>query len=290
MGIVIFTDSTCDLPLSYIEDNNIEFLGLKVLLQGEEITDDLGKTFPYEDFYNLLRNGEVATTSQANYYAFYEAFLPLVKKGKAIIYLGFSSALSGTYNSAYLARQEIIEQFPEADISVIDTLSASCGQGLLVYTACEMLKQGKSKEDILAWIEENKLKVAHIFTVDDLDHLQRGGRISNTAAFVGSLLSIKPLMHVNDLGQLIPYGKAHGRKKALRAMTNELKKHIQCPEDQTIFISHGDCLEDAKELANMIKETVCVKDIIISNVGTTIGSHSGPGTLALFFLSDSRTP
>ena len=290
MSVVIVTDSTCDLPLSYIRDNNIEFLGLTVLLQDKETTDDLGETFLYKDFYALLRKGEVATTSQVNSYNFSQVFRRHIEEGSAILYLGFSSALSGTYNSAYLARQEILQEYPEADITVIDTLAASCGQGLLVYYACEMLKSGKSKKDIVQWIEDYKLKVAHIFTVDDLDHLKRGGRISGAAAFVGSLLSIKPLLYVNDKGELTPYDKARGRKKAIRAMAEELIKHIQSPKEQTIFISHGDCFQEATDLANLIRESISVKDIIISTVGTTVGSHSGPGTLALFFLSDTRTP
>ena len=290
MSTVIFTDSTCDLPLSYIQNNNIEFLGLTVLLQGKEIIDDLGQTLLYSDFYDMLRKGEVATTSQVNSYSFIEVFRKYIEKGKSILYLGFSSALSGTYNSAYLARQEILQEYPNADITVIDTLAASSGQGLLVYYACEMLKAGKPKEKVVEWIKDNKLKVSHIFTVDSLDHLKRGGRISSTAALVGSLLNIKPLLYVNDLGQLTPYGKERGRKKAIKSMADELKKHIQSPEKQVIFISHGDCLEDATKLADIIRERVTVKDIIISHVCTTIGSHSGPGTLALFFLSDTRTP
>lgn len=290
MSTIILTDSTCDLPLSYIYNNNIKFLGLTVLLEDQEFVDDLGETFTYKDFYSSLRAGKVASTSQTNVYRFSEIFRNHIEKGDAIIYIGFSSALSGTYNSASLAREEILEEYPDADITVIDTLAASSGQGLLVYYACEMLKNGRSKEEIIEWIEENKLKVAHIFTVDDLEHLKRGGRISGTAAFVGSLLNIKPLLYVNDEGKLIPYEKARGRKKSIRQMANELKKHIQNPEKQTIFISHGDCLEDANILANMIREDTTVNDIIISMVGTTVGSHSGPGTLALFFLSDTRTP
>lgn len=290
MSVVIVTDSTCDLPLSYIRDNNIEFLGLTVLLQDKETTDDLGETFLYKDFYDLLRKGEVATTSQVNSYSFSQVFRRHIEAGSTILYLGFSSALSGTYNSAYLARQEILQEYPEADITVIDTLAASCGQGLLVYYACEMLKNGNPIKDIIQWIEDYKLKVAHIFTVDDLDHLKRGGRISGAAAFVGSLLSIKPLLYVNDKGELVPYDKARGRKKAIRAMAEELAKHIQSPKQQTIFISHGDCIQEATDLANIIRDNINVKDIIISTVGTTIGSHSGPGTLALFFLSDTRTP
>lgn len=290
MGIVIVTDSTCDLPLSYIEANNIKFLGLTVLIDNKEFIDDLGQTLPYKDFYSQLRAGKTASTSQTNVYRFAKLYREHVIKGDSIVYIGFSSALSGTYSSASIAREEILEEFPNADITVIDTLAASSGQGLLVYYACEMLKAGKSKDEIVKWVEANKLKVGHIFTVDSLEHLKRGGRISGTAAFVGSLLSIKPLLYVNDEGKLIPYEKARGRKKAIRVLLDELLKHIQNPEDQTIFISHGDCLEDAQLLADMIQENVKVKDIIISMVGTTVGSHSGPGILALFFLGDTRTP
>ncbi len=290
MKTIIVTDSTCDLPLSYIEDNQIELLGLTVSIQGKETIDDLGKTVPYKDFYDLLRDGEKATTSQVNTHRFTKVFLDHAKAGHAIIYIGFSSALSGTYNSACFAREEVLEQYPDADITVIDTLAASCGEGLLVYYACEMLKNGKSKDEIVQWIEDHKLKVVQLFTVADIDHLKRGGRISGTTTAVRSTLSVKPILYVNDQGQLIPYDKARGLKKAIRALVGKLKEHIKNPQDQTIFISHGDCLEDATDLADTIRKEISVKDIVISTIGTTVGSHTGPGTLALFFLGETRTP
>lgn len=290
MAIVILTDSTCDLPLSYIRDNKIEFLGLTVLIDNKEVLDNLGKTLTYEDFYQYLRTGKTISTSQVNTHSFTEMFLKHIKNGDSIIYIGLSSALSGTHNSARIAKAEVLENHPMADISIIDTLSVSSGLGLLVHYASQMNKAGKSKKEIVNWIETNKLRVAHLFTVDDLEHLKRGGRLSSTSAFVGSLLNIKPLLFVNDAGKLVPYDKARGRKKAMHNLVDTLKEHIQSSEDQTIFISHGDCLEEAKQLESWIREKLPVKDVIISMVGTTVGSHSGPGTLALFFLGDHRTP
>ena len=290
MAIAIITDSTCDLPLSYIRDNNIVFLGLTVLIDDKEVLDDLGETLTYEDFYGYLRTGKTASTSQVNTHSFTEAFLKHIEKGDSIIYIGLSSALSGTYNSANMAKEEILEKYPTADISIINSLSVSSGLGLLVHYASEMRKQGKTKEEIVNWVKDNHLRVSHLFTVDDLEHLKRGGRLSGASAFVGSLLNIKPLLFVNDSGTLLPYDKTRGRKKAIHSLVHTLKKHIQSPEDQTIFISHGDCLEEAKQLELWIRESVPVKDVIISMVGTTVGSHSGPGTLALFFLGDTRQP
>ena len=290
MAMVILTDSTCDLPLSYIQDNKIEFLGLTVLIDNKEVLDDLGKTLTYEDFYAHLRTGQTTSTSQVNTHSFTEMFLKHIKNGDSIIYIGLSSALSGTHNSANIAKAEVLEQYPMADISIIDTLSVCGGLGLLVHYASQMSKTGKSKEEIVSWIERNKLRVVHLVTVDDLEHLKRGGRLSGASAFVGSLLNIKPLLFVDDSGKLAPYDKARGRKKAIRNLVDMLEKHIQFSKDQTIFINHGDCLEEAKQLENWIREKLPVKNVIISMVGTTVGSHSGPGTLALFFLGDTRKP
>lgn len=290
MSIILLTDSTCDLPLSYIRDNNIEFLGLTVLIDNKEVLDDLGQTLTYEDFYGYLRTDKTTSTSQVNTHQFTERFFHHIKNGDSVLYIGLSSALSGTYQSAEIAKTEVLEKYPDADISVIDSLSVCTGLGLLVHYAAQMRATGKSKEEIVKWIEENKLRVAHLFTVDDLEHLKRGGRLSSASAFVGSLLNIKPLLFVNDLGELVPYDKARGRKKAIHSLVAGMLKHIQFPEDQTIFISHGDCLDEAKQLELKIRENIPVKDIIITMVGTTVGSHSGPGTLAVFFLGDTRKP
>lgn len=289
-NIIIMTDSSCDLPLEYIKTNNIPYLGIACNFKGQEYLEDFGETLKYKEFYAAVREGEMPTTAQINSYRFSEEFKKYAKEGKSVIYLAFSSALSGTYNSALVAREEVLEDYSQADITVIDTKAASMGVGLIVHHAYELLKKGASKDEIVKWVEDNKLKAIHWFTVDDLNHLKRGGRISAAAAAVGSLLAIKPVMHVNDAGQLIPVSKAKGRKKSIKELFENLEKHIVNPEEQVIFISHGDCIEDAETLASMIREKYAVKDIIINFIGPAIGSHSGPGTLALFFLGDTRNP
>ena len=209
-------------------------------------------------------------------------------EGRPVIYLGFSSVLSGSVNSANLAKDAVKEEIKDADITVIDSKCASLGEGLIAYQANEMLKSGASKDETVGWIEANKLRMNHWFTVDDLGHLKRGGRLSGTAAFLGTLLDIKPVLHVSDEGKLVPVSKAKGRKKSIKALYEMLQERIELPEEQVIAISHGDCLEDAEYLKDMIQKEYKVKDIIINEVGPVIGSHSGPGTLALFFLGAKR--
>lgn len=288
MDIVIITDSSCDLPLDYINDAKVLSLGLISTFKDKDYAEDFGQTLSYKEFYEGVRQGEMPTTSQINSYRFVEEFEKHVEQGKSIIYLAFSSALSGTYNSSLIAKNEVLEKYPNADITIIDTRSASLGVGLIVYYAYEMLKKGCSKDEIVNWVENNKLKVNHLFTVDDLNHLKRGGRISSTSAFVGTILDIKPVLHVNDLGELIPFTKVKGRKKAIRTLFDNLKNRIVNPEDQTIFISHGDCLDDALFLKSLIEKEFNVKGFKINYVGQAIGSHSGPGTLALFFIGHNR--
>ena len=288
MNTVIFTDSCCDLPLEFIKENNIELISLRVKYGSEDILDDLGQSIKYKDFYSKIKSGVVATTSQANAFYFEEEFRKQAKLDKAIIYIGFSSALSGCVNSARIAKETIEEEIPQADITIIDSKSASLGLGLLVYKAAEMIKEGKSKEEIVKWIEENKLKVNHWFTVDDLNHLKRGGRISSTVAIVGTMLSIKPIMHVDNEGRLIPVSKVKGRKKSIKDLFERLKENIVNPEEQTIFISHGDCLEEAEILKDLILSEYKVKNCMINYIGPAVGSHSGPGTIALFFIGNNR--
>lgn len=289
MDIVIITDSSCDLPLDYIRDAKVPFLGLVSNFKGNDYVEDFGQTLSYKAFYDGVRNGEMPTTSQINSYRFFEAFEKHVKENKSIIYLAFSSALSGTYNSSLIAKSEILEKYPDADITIIDTRSASLGVGLIVYHAYEMLNTGSSKDEIIAWVEDNKLKVNHFFTVDDLNHLKRGGRISPTSAFVGTILDIKPILYVNDLGELIPLTKVKGRKKAIRTLFDTFKDRVVNPEDQMIFISHGDCLDDALFLKSLIEREFKVKGFKINFVGQAIGSHSGPGILTLFFIGNNRS-
>lgn len=288
MKTVILTDSSSDLPLKFIEDNKIPALGLICQFKGKEFVDDFGKTLSHQEFYNAIRKGETATTSQINVYRYTEEFRKHVIQGKSIIYIGFSSALSGCLSSAVKAREDLIEEYKDADITIIDTKSASLGQGLLVYYAYEMLNNGSSKEEIVDWIENNKLKMNHWFTVEDLIYLKRGGRISGASAMVGTILNIKPIMHVDDEGRLVPVTKINGRKKSLKMLAEMLKERIVHPEEQVIAISHGDCQDDAEYLQSLIQESFHVKDIIIGNVGPVIGSHSGPGTVALFFIGERR--
>lgn len=288
MKTIIFTDSCCDLPINFVKENNIEVMELRVNLKGEDIPDDLGESINYKDFYKLIRNGEMPTTSQANVGEFQERFQKYVNEGYSIIYIGFSSALSGCVNSARLAMENIKLDNENSDITIIDSKSASMGLGLLVYYASKMLKEGKSKDEIVNWIEENKLRVNHWFTVDDLNHLKRGGRVSSSVAIVGTMLSIKPIMHVDDEGRLTPVSKVKGRKKSIKVLQEKIVEKIVNPEEQVIFISHGDCLEEAEHLKELITSVIKVKDVIINNVGPVIGSHSGPGTMALFFIGNSR--
>ena len=287
-NIIIMTDSCCDLPYEFTMDNNIVVIPLRLTLRGETIEDDLGKTLKYSDFYKAVREGEMPKTAQANVYEFEQLFEKYIKDGDKVIYIAFSSALSGTYNSACVARENLLEKYPEADISVTDSKSASMGLGLLVYYANEMLKSGKNKEEIIKWIEENKLKVIHWFTVEDLNHLFRGGRVSKTTAMVGSLLSIKPVMHVDNEGRLMPVEKARGRKKSLSSLVNKVAEGIVNPEEQVVFISHGDCIDDVEYVKEKLLQKIKVKDIIVNYVGPVIGSHSGPGTVAIFYLGKER--
>jgi DegV family protein with EDD domain len=288
MNTIIFTDSCCDLPLEFIRENNIELISLRVKYESEDLPDDLGQSIKYKDFYNKIKSGVIPTTSQANAYYFEEEFRKQTKLGNSIIYIGFSSVLSGCVNSARIAKEIIEEEIPQADITIIDSKSASLGLGLLVFNVAKMLREGKTKEEIINWVEENKLKVNHWFTVDDLNHLKRGGRVSSTVAIVGTMLNIKPIMHVDIEGRLIPVTKVKGRKKSIKELFERLKENIVNPEEQTIFISHGDCLEEAEVLRDLILSEYKVKDCIINYVGPVIGSHSGPGTIALFFVGNNR--
>ncbi|NLO82883.1 MAG: DegV family protein [Clostridiales bacterium] len=288
MKTVIITDSCSDLPLEYVNKHSIPVVYFTYHFKGKDYADDLGQTVSSKDFYDAIRKGEMPTTSQVNAQTYVDMFMKYVNEGKSIIYLCFSSALSGSYNNSLIARDMIIQEKPEADITIIDTKSASLGEGLLVYYATEMLEKGASKEEIIGWVEENKLRMHHWFTVEDLGHLKRGGRLSGTAALVGSILDIKPVLNVDDEGRLIPKIKVKGRRKALRTLLEKLEDNITKPEQQVVAISHGDSPEDADYIADLIRSRIKVRDIIINTIGPVIGSHSGPGTVAVFFLGGNR--
>jgi len=285
---ILVIDSGCDLPLEYIEQENIVPLGLVCNFKGEAIEDDFGKKFIRKDFYDALRQGEMPTTSLINSERFAEVFRKYAMQEKSIIYIGMSSALSGTLNTANIAKETILEEFPKADISIVDTKCASLGEGLLVYYAYEMLKIGKSKEEIVTWLQENKLKINHWFTVNDLNHLKRGGRISSSAAAVGTLLNIKPVLTMDNEGRLTAFSKCRGRKKAISTLAEKFKEKTDRNIKQVIAIGHGDCIEDALALEALVREHGNVKDVILSYVGTAIGSHTGPEILGLYFIAEER--
>lgn len=283
---VILTDSSCDLPDDIVKKYQLEILQLDFIIEGEgSFHNDQADI---EKVYSKLRNGANIKTSAANISQASEAIEALFNQKKDILYLGFSSGLSSTYQTVYMAGQELMEEYPERKMISVDTLAASMGQGLLVYKACQAKDSGKSLEENAQYIEEIKLKLCHWFTVDDLFFLKRGGRISGVTATVGTMLSIKPILHVDDEGHLINVSKVRGRKAAITELVNRMEKLAVHPEDQDIFISHGDCIEDAEKLASIIKERFGNDRITISYVGPVIGAHSGPGTLALFFLGEHR--
>lgn len=285
---IIMTDSSSDLPLSFVEENKIPYVRLTYHLKGQDYQDDFGKSMNYRDFYSTVREGEMPSTSQVNVQTYVDEFSRHAEIGNPLIYIGFSSGLSGSLQSALVARNMVLEKYKDADITVIDGKSASLGQGLLVYYACDMLKKGRTKEEIVNWLEENKLKVNHLFTVDSLDHLKRGGRISGAAAMIGSILNIKPILYVNNEGKLEAVTKVQGRRKSIRTLADMLGQKIAAPEEQIIAISHGDCLDDALYLQKLLTDNYKLDKYIINHVGPVIGSHSGPGTLALFFLGSAR--
>lgn len=288
MGIKIITDSSCDLAREYIDDNNIGLLSLVLNLNDEVIKDDLGETLSYKDFYRQMREGSTPTTSQVNAHEFEEEFIKHVKNGDSIICITISSALSGTFNSANIAKNNILEEYPDAKILLVDSLSVASGQGLLVVKACEMRDRGANAEEIVTWLEENKKKIIHSFVVDSLSHLKRGGRISGATAAIGGLLNIKPSLYIDNDGKVAQGEKIKGKKKVLRFLVNEVKEKATNNENETLYICHGDCLEDAKALKNMILEEVKFKNVVINYVGNVIGAHAGPGVLAVLFLGESR--
>ncbi|MGH4051759.1 MAG: DegV family protein [Clostridium sp.] len=287
-GTILVIDSGCDLPLEYIKQDSIVPIGLICNFKGQVIEDDFGENFERKDFYDAIRQGEMPTTSQINSERYVEVFKKHVMENKSIIYIVMSSALTGTINSANIARGTVLEEFPEADISIVDSKCASLGQGLLVHYAYEMLKKGKTKEEIVTWLEGNKLKINHWFTVNDLNHLKRGGRISSSAATVGTLLNIKPVLFIDDEGKLTPFTKCRGRRKAISTLAQKFNEKTDASKEQVIAIGHGDCIEDALVLEAMVRQHGNVKDVILSYVGTAIGSHTGPEMLGLFFMADER--
>ena len=285
----IITDSCCDLnPEIANQYERLEIVPLSYTMSGETHANALYDTKTVKPYYDRLRSGEMSTTSQINPAMWQEVFEAHVKKGKQLLCLIFSSALSGTYGAACVARDMVLESAPDAVIEIVDTLSASAGQGLMVCDALDNRNAGMDIHENAEWIRAHRQNYVHWFTVDDLHFLKRGGRISGATAVVGSILQIKPVLHVDNEGHLINVSKARGRKASIQALAAKVGQTAIEPEKQTMFISHGDCLDDAEYLANLVKEQYGVKTVHINHVGPVIGSPSGPGTLALFFLATER--
>ena len=284
---VIYTDSCADLTPEAYAELGLRYIPLDVIVEGEEpVSND---KIDIKEIYAKLRAKKTASTAAVNIDRFLEHFEKDAKEGLDILYLGFSSGLSSTFSSSVVAMKELEEKYPERKFYAVDTLCASMGQGLLCYYAAKKKEAGASIEEVRDFVENNKLNLCHWFTVDDLFFLKRGGRVSAATAVVGSLLNIKPVLHVDNAGKLINVSKARGRKAAIDTMFENMKKSMfPVEQNEPIFISHGDCIADAEYLVNRIKNEMGIKTVDINYVGPVIGSHSGPGTLALFFLGNER--
>lgn len=287
---VIMTDTTADLPESYIREHGLSILSLNYILDGQ--TYDREHPLDVKEFYAKMRAGSMPTTSQVNPEQAKTAMCACLETGQDVLYIAFSSGLSGTYNSGRIAADEIAEEglFPERKIVVIDSLSASLGEGLLVHKAVKLKEAGKSLDEVTDWVEKNKLHICHNFTVDDLFHLHRGGRVSKATAILGTMMNVKPVLHVDDEGHLIAVGKVRGRKKSISALVDRMAEQMNgfAAENDVVFISHGDCMEDVEYLERLIREKFGITEFLVNEVGPTIGAHSGPGTLAVFFVGEPR--
>ncbi len=288
---IIVTDSSADLSAGMVEQLELSVLPLAFVLKGKTYRDwPDRREMPIQEIYTALREGEMVTTAAVNV-AEYQTFLePILAAGTDVLVLAFSSGLSTTCNSAFIAAQELREKYPERKLFVVDTLCASLGQGLLVWHAARMRQAGKRIEEVRDWCEANKLRLCHWFTVDDLHFLKRGGRVSAATAVVGTMLQIKPVLHVDNEGHLINMAKARGRKAALKALVDHMEATAMDPAGQTVFISHGDCLEDAQFVAQEVSKRfgIPLERIVLNEIGPVIGAHAGPGTVALFFLGKER--
>ena len=286
MSYRIITDTCCDFPQHMYEELNLTVVPLTLNFQGKE-HNDFTEEFILS-MYRGMRAGETGSTAAVNPEGWANAIESALCAGEDVLVLAFSSGLSATYQSAVIAADELAEKYPERKIRVVDTLCASLGQGLFVWYACKKRDEGLSLDALFDWCEEHKLQLCHWFTVDDLVYLKRGGRVSAATALVGTMLQIKPVMHVDDAGKLVKVSTCRGRKASIEALAKKMEEDGFPGENDTVFICHGDCLEDAQKLEQLVKERCGVKNVLIYYTGAVIGSHSGPGTLALFYLGQKR--
>ena len=289
MKFEIITDSSANLADSLIEKYDLKIISLSYFIGEEEyLSYKEGVKTDYSEFYARIRKKEEARTSLANYEECMRVLRPIAESGRDILYIGFSSALSGTFQNVSNCMQELRTKHPDQKLLCVDSLSASMGEGLLVYHALELAQRGATIEETLEWVENHKMNICQWFTVDDLFFLKRGGRLSGAAALAGSLLEIKPILHIDEEGRLVMVSKVKGRKKSLNALVQHMEETVVKIKPQKIFIAHGDCLEDAQYLADGIKEKLGLEDIEINYVDPVIGVHSGPGTIALFYYGKTR--
>lgn len=283
----IISDSTCDLPSTVIRELDVHVIPMEYILDGISHFQDLeDKGEKTTSFYESLREGKVSSTSMINTARFMGIFEPYLKEGKDILHISFSSALSGSYNASRMAAIELQEVYPQRKILVLDSIAASIGQGLLVYHAAFKQRHGSTLDELYTWLEENKTKLCHWFTVEDLMHLKRGGRISALSANIGTALNIKPILSVNMEGKLVNLGKVIGRKKSLSELVLKMKTTAISPENQVVIVGHGDSVKDAEFLASKLKTELQVKEVILTQIGPIIGSHTGPGMIGLTFMGE----
>ena len=283
---VIVSDSTVDLPKEYLQSKQVPIISLSYIMDG--VTYEEMDGLSHKEFFEKLRAGSLPTTSQINPEQAREALEPFAKEGKDILYIGFSSGLSGSYNSVRMAAEDLKEEYPDINIIAIDSLCACMGEGLLLYKALELKEHGMSMEEIAKWVEANKLHICHNVTVDDLNHLHRGGRISKTTAVVGSMIKIKPIIHMSDEGKLVVIGKERGRKKSLVSIVDRMEKQMQGYDNDIVMITHGDCIDDAEFVKKQVEERFGIHNVMINGIGSVIGSHTGAGVVAVFFMGDKR--
>lgn len=281
---IITTDSTVDLPKEFLEEKQVPVVSLSYIIDGATYKDGEGLTS--KEFFDKIREGAMPTTSQVNPEQARDLFEPILKEGKDILHIAFTSGLSGTYNSCRIAAEELSEEYTDRKIVVVDSLCAASGGGLLLFKALELREQGKTLDEIATWVEDNKLHVCHDVTVDDLFHLHRGGRVSKTSAVLGTIIKIKPIIHVNDEGRLVVIGKERGRKKALQTLVERMEEKSQGFENNIVMITHGDALEDAEYVKGLVQEKFGITNVMINPIGTVIGSHTGPGVIALFYMGN----
>ena len=283
---VITTDNNSDLPEKYLKDHGVGCMYLSYSMDGKNYTH--GNFLPEHEFYEAMRNGSMPTTAQVNPENAKALLEPYLKEGKDILHLSFSSGLSGTYYSMCIAAEELQEKYPERKIVVIDTLCASLGEGLIDYKALELQKEGKSLEEVAQWVEENKLKICHFFMVEDLNHLQKGGRISKTAAVLGTMVQIKPIIYLDNEGKLQIIKKERGRKKAMNKIVDMAIDACEGKMPDMVMIPHGNCPKDAEYVAELVRKKMGVTNIMMNDIGTVIGGHTGPGMVAVVCMGVHR--